>query len=335
MTDDDDALFDSIVTHAVPQMLYAAAKLGIADHLRGGPLDLVSLAERTGADPDSLARLLRALISLGLFVRTRKGTYRLERAGEPLLSQHPRSRRAAVLYAGELQHRAWGSVMHAMQTGESAFEHAFGHDMATHLANDEDAATTIEQMRSRRNAARNQALADVLPLSRVGTLADVGGGLGDLLVLLLTRHTHLRGVLIDLPAVVTRARAQAIGGALGDRLEFVAADARTGELPRADASLVAELVHCMNDDAAVALLRRCPGNTLYVVERVLEDGGRASMGHLADLHMLVMFGGRERTRREFSQLLDAAGWRLQRVLQTSSWVSVVVAARHSAGLHTA
>jgi hypothetical protein len=328
---DDDALFDSIATHVVPQILYVAAKLEIADHLRAGPLDVASLAERTGAHPDSLARLLRVLISLGLLVRTRAGTYRLERAGEPLLSHHPRSRRAAVLYAGELQHRAWGSAMHAIQTGRSAFEHAFGHDMATHLAADEEAATMIEQMRARRNAARNQALADVLPLSRasagggrIGTLADVGGGLGDLLVLLLARHTRLRGVLIDLPAVVERARARAVSG---DRLEFVAADARTSELPRADASLVAEVVHCMDDAGATALLRRCPGKTLYVVERVLPDGAQASMGHLEDLHMLVMFGGRERTRREFSQLFATSGWRLQRVLQTSTWVSVLVAAR--------
>lgn len=92
--------------HVVPALLFIAATLALADHLHAGPLELESLIERTGAHRDSLARVLRALVSLGLFSRTRGGAYRLERVGEPLLREHPRTRRAAILYAGELQQRA-------------------------------------------------------------------------------------------------------------------------------------------------------------------------------------------------------------------------------------
>lgn len=328
--EDDDALYDAIGAHVVPQLLYVAAKLGLADLLREGPLSLETLVERTGAHPDSLARALRAMVSLGLFTRTRAGTYRLERAGEPLLREHPRSRRAAILYSGDLQHRAWASVMFSMHTGGSAFEHAFGHSMTEHLAADDEAMAMIEAMRARRNAARNRALVDVLPLARVRTLADVGGGLGELLGDLLARHAHLRGLLIELPAVAARARARAHG----DRLEIIAADAQCQELPEADASVVVEVVHCMDDASAAALLRRCPGKTVYVAERVLPSDGRASRDHFADLHMLVMFGGRERTRGEFASLFETAGLRLRRVLQTDSWVSVLVATRPESRLQS-
>jgi SAM-dependent methyltransferase len=322
----DDALFDVVGMHAVAQLLYVAVKLGLADHLHAQPLELASLVERTGAHPDSLARVLRALTSLGLLSRTRAGTYRLERAGEPLLREHPRSRQGAILYAVELQQRAWASVLHAVQTGESAFEHAFGHGMADHLAADDDAMTMIERMRAHRNAARNRALVEVLPLARVQTLADVGGGHGELLVELLERHARLRGLLIELPAVAARARARL---AERDRIQVV--DANAHELPDADASVLVEVVHCMDDENAAALLRRCPGQTVYVAERVLPADGRASRGHLDDLHMLVMFGGRERTRREFATLFQSAGLQLRRVLQTDSWVSVLVATRPEAG----
>jgi SAM-dependent methyltransferase len=328
MTDlDDDALYDAIGMHVVPQLLYVAAKLGLADHLHAGPLALSSLVERTGAHGDSLARVLRALASLGLLSRTRAGAYRLERAGEPLLREHPRTRRAAILYAGELQQRAWTSVLHTVRTGESAFEHAFGHSMAEHLAADDEAMTMIEAVRARRNAERNRALAEVLPLARVQTLADVGGGLGELLAELLARHARLSGVLIELPAVAARARARLSERGLADRVRVVAADAQREKLPDADASVLVEVVHCMDDASAVALLRRCPGQTVYVAERVLPSGGRASPGHLADLHMLVMFGGRERTRSEFFELFKLAGLQLRRVLQTESWVSVLIATR--------
>lgn len=185
----------------------------------------------------------------------------------------------------------------------------------------------IERMRARRNAERNRALAEVLPLARVQTLADVGGGLGELLAELLARHARLRGLLIELPSVADRARARLIERGFGERVRVVDADAQRDELPDADASVVVEVVHCMDDAAAASLLRCCPGHTIYVAERVLPPDGRASRGHLADLHMLVMFGGRERTRREFGELFESAGLQLRRVLQTDSWVSVLVATR--------
>ena len=43
--------------------------------------------------------------------------------------------------------------------------------------------------------------------------------------------------------------------------------------------------------------------------------------------MLVMFGGRERTRGEFARLFESAGLKLRRVIPTTSWVSVLEATR--------
>jgi SAM-dependent methyltransferase len=331
MADDDDALYEAVGNSVVPQLLYVAAKLDLAEHLREGPLDLASLVERTGAHADALARALRALVDLGVLSRTRSGSYRLDRGGQPLLRDHPRSRRAAILYAGDLQHRAWGSVMHSMQTGRSGFEHAFGHDMAQHLAGDEQAMTLSEAVRATRNPGRNRAIADVLPLEGVKTIADVGGGVGDLLIELLQRHEGLRGVLIELPAVAARARTRLAELSLAERIEVVAADAREPIEVEADVAVIAEVVHCMDDADAAALLRRCPGRRVFVAERVLPPAGRASPGHFADLHMLVMFGGRERTRSEFARVFEAAELRLRRVIPTSSWVSILEATRASSG----
>lgn len=327
MADDDDALYDAIGTYVVPQLLYVAAKLGLADHLRAGPVDLATLIERTGAHPDALARVLRALVGLGVFSRTRTGSYRIEPAAEPLLRDHPRSRRAAILYAGDLQHRAWGSVMHVMQTGRSGFEHAFGHGLAEHLASDEDAMALSEDVRSSRNVGRNRAIADVLALDRVQTIADVGGGVGELLAELLDRNPAARGVLIELPAVASRASARLAARGLASRVEVVAADVRGGVAVEADVSVIAEVVHCMDDADAAALLRGCPGRRVFVAERVLPPAGQASASYFADLHMMVMFGGRERTRSEFSELFESAGLQLRRVIPTSSWVSVLEATR--------
>jgi O-methyltransferase domain len=110
---------------------------------------------------------------------------------------------------------------------------------------------------------------------------------------------------------------------VADRCEVVAGDARVSLPAGHDAYLLAEVVHCHEDPDAREILRRCAGSRVFVVERVL---GRDSADCLADLHMLVMFGGRERTRQEHAALLTDAGLRLRRVISTSSWVSILEAA---------
>jgi hypothetical protein len=61
-----------------------------------------------------------------------------------------------------------------------------------------------------------------------------------------------------------------------------------------------------------------------VVEAVIPPRDEAHFGKLLDLEMLIMYsGGRERTKAEFSYLFEAAGFRLNRILPTTSYVSVI------------
>jgi hypothetical protein len=56
------ALRHMIMGFRVTQLIYVAAKLGIADHLRLGPQSIETLAGVSGAHPRALYRLLRALV---------------------------------------------------------------------------------------------------------------------------------------------------------------------------------------------------------------------------------------------------------------------------------
>lgn len=322
---EDDELYRTIGAYVVPQLLYVAARLSLADLLTAGPRTADDLAEQTGAHSATLARVLRALASVGVFARARDGRWRLTPAARPLLRDHPRSRRAAILFAGHEQLLAWGAVMHSVATGLPAFDHAFGESLHRHLARDEAAMAEAEALRARRAARRDRAVADALDLAGARTIVDVGGGGGELLIELLSRRPGLRGVLVEAPHVAARTRARLHRLGWGDRCEVVVADARE-QLPAGhDVYLLAEVVHCYDDAEALRILRNCRGRRVVVVERVLPPVARAAADRLADLHMLVMYGGRERTRREYADLLDAAGLRLRRVTPTGSWVSLIEA----------
>jgi hypothetical protein len=49
-----------IMGFRVTQLIYVAAKLGLADHLEQGPQTPPALAQAVGAEPQALYRLLRA-----------------------------------------------------------------------------------------------------------------------------------------------------------------------------------------------------------------------------------------------------------------------------------
>ena len=63
------------------------------------------------------------------------------------------------------------------------------------------------------------------------------------------------------------------------------------------------------------------------MEIVLPPGNEPSFGKLLDMEMLCLAGGRERTEAEYDALLQAAGFRLARVLPTPSPCFVIEAVR--------
>jgi hypothetical protein len=64
---------------------------------------------------------------------------------------------------------------------------------------------------------------------------------------------------------------------------------------------------------------------LLLVEMVVPEPGANCFSKLLDLNMLVMTGGRERTKSEFCTLFNAAGYKLTRVVLTLAPQSVIEA----------
>ena len=68
-----------------------------------------------------------------------------------------------------------------------------------------------------------------------------------------------------------------------------------------------------------------PDGRIVIIEMLVPEENRPDMVHLMDLNMLVMTGGLERTAKEYGTLLDRAGFRLKRVIQTQSPFAVIEA----------
>jgi hypothetical protein len=95
-----------------------------------------------------------------------------------------------------------------------------------------------------------------------------------------------------------------------------------------------QIIHDWDDARAKAILATCrkamPNRaTLLVLDRVLPevaDEGKALDAFFIDLEMLAMTpGGRERTEREFAELMRASGLVLERVISTSAALGIIEA----------
>lgn len=313
------------------QALYVTAKLGIADELAGGPLNAPEIASRVGADPDAVHRLMRALAGKGVFEKRRDDTFALTPIGDALRADAPGSMRALLLFIGDpAQWEHWGNLLHSVKTGETAPIKLRGTNFFEYLdTNPELAAVFNDAMTSMSAMAIDPVLA-AYDFSGFGRIVDVGGGHGSLLAAVLTSAPNASGVLFDLPSVVEGAPPVLDAAGIADRCAVSAGSFMEVVPEGGDAYLLKTIIHDWDEETALLILRNAraamgPKAKLLLLEMVLPEHDSAHFGTMLDLEMLVIAGGKERTRSEYANLLARAGFRLERVVETAGPLSIVEA----------
>jgi SAM-dependent methyltransferase len=322
------ALRRLIMGFRASQMIHVAAKLGIADHLEAGPQTADALATAVGAAPRPLYRLLRALAGLGIFAETREGAFALTPMGRLLQSKPGSLRSSALLYGDEVFWSAYGRMLHSVQTGEPAFEHAHGAPLFSYLAKDQRAASLFHETMREFSDREIAAILGAYDFSSFRHAVDIGGGHGALIAALLGSHPHLRGTVLDLEPAADGARRLLADADLTDRASFVVGSFFDQAPPGGDIYVLKSVLHNWSDADAVRILRCCrqaiaPDGRLLVIERLIPPGNEPSEAKLFDINMLVVVGSQERTEPEYAALFRAAGFELTRPIPTESDMTLI------------
>ena len=272
-------------------------------------------------DARSLERVLRALEDAGLFTRLEDGRIALTALGELLRSDVPGSaRRGAIASTEEWRWRAYGHLTHSVRTGEPGFRLAHGCGLWEYLARDPDAAAMFNESMSRVASANAAAIVRTYDFSDVQRLVDVGGGHGVLSRAVLEANPRMRGVVFDLPGVIDGARTRLSDAGLTDRCEAIAGDFFDAVPAGGDAYMLSWILHDWDDRSAARILANCrgamrEGGRLLVIEMVVPSGEEPPASpdldrlvKAADLEMLAIVGGRERTAAEYRELYANAGF---------------------------
>ncbi len=294
------ALSGDLVGYWRTDGIAGGVEVGLFEALPG---TVVEVADRLGLHAARLGALLRALAELAL-VELRGETWSLTGRGAYLRVDHPWTLADAALeYAGPLR-ALWGELPQALRDHSWRPPDVFGAVAA-------DPARVVPHHRMLRSYARHDypTVPGALRLRGDERVLDVGGGVGVLAELLLAEHPHLQVLVLDRPEVLDQIPRR--NGLIG-----VAEDLFGSWSVRADVAVLARVAHDWADEDAVRILKNVrgalpPGGRVFLVEMLVADDG--SFGGLCDLHLLMATGGRERTRHEYEQLLNQAGFDLVEV----------------------
>ena len=325
-----ETVFRLATAYMASAALQVALRLRIPDHLASGPMAVDALASAAGAQPDQLYRVLRALASVGIFDEREPRTFASNPAADLLRSQKGSLHDIALFLTDRFHFQVYAEMLHSVTTGQPAAERVAGLPVFELFARDAEESRRFNDAMTSLSAAVVPGVLQAYDFSDIGLVADIAGGHGRVLASILQQYPWMHGILFDVEHVLAGAPAHLGEMGVADRCKLVPGDFFAGVPSGADAYLMKHIVHDWDDERALvilknvarALAKRRDGRVL-LIEAVLPPGPGPDLGKLADLEMMVMPGGRERTADEFAALFARAGLALTRIVSTGSPVSVI------------
>ncbi|OTB01375.1 hypothetical protein M426DRAFT_64179 [Hypoxylon sp. CI-4A] len=323
-------------TQAIIVIFQTLYKFGIATHVPLSPegISYKDLAERSGLPEDNLRRILQSAITFRVFEEVVPDVSLRHNAVSSVLSAPQLSDLLGLFMDEHLtgalkQTEALVRFPGSGYPGHSASEEIEDPSKTYFdiIANDEKRVARFRSamgVATKSLAFRASFFADNLPWAdknqAPATVVDIGGAGGEVLQTILRTHPNVKkGIVLDLPEVVAGAKAPED---LENRLEFKSYNFLTEQVQQqADAYIFRHIFHDWSDLYAAKILKNLvpalrKGTKVWLSEVVLpplsdENHTKDQMKRSADLLMMSGFNAKERSRRDWENLLAAADTRLR------------------------
>ena len=288
----------------ISRALYVAADLELADHL-SVPLLLEDLAQKAGVDHRGLHRLVRCLMEYGVFCYTQNGLICNNEDSPFLKKDHPQTIRPFILHDDPMRWNAIGNLGYSIKTSKPSFDELYGMDYFAYLNSDSLLSERFDEAMAIISQQEDERIAQMISFS--GTVADIGGGKGQLLECIAKNNNQIEQlILFDLQqvqnnVVLSGASMMQIVGSFFDPITFCA-----------DTFILKRILHDWDDQKAGHILSNVAqamneDTVLYIIDAVIDQCQDKKLILDIDLRLLSIFGGQERTRAEFEALCSSAG----------------------------
>ncbi len=197
------SIFSLLEAVILARALFVAADLNIAEHLATRPMLAIEIAEATSAEEKPMNRFMRYLESQGVFNRCEDQTYCLNDFSHKMCQGHPDSIKPFLLHDDETRWNCYGHLKYSITTGKAAFDNLYGTDYFSYLKEHRQLSERFNDAMKIISVQEDELIAQSIPFQK--RVADIGGGMGQLINNIAARNDIDRGILFDLPEVVSQA----------------------------------------------------------------------------------------------------------------------------------
>lgn len=301
-----------------PMSLRVGVTLGVFDIVGESGATVAGIAERTSVRPAALRVLLEVLAERGLLtISADTDAVRLTDTGRCLTADHPVVQTAFDLGTASGQYEyAVVDLLPALVSGRSYFSSRLDTDYWNLVDRNPVDRAVLAALAATEPGPDTGPLLDDPVWASVGTVVDVGGGNGNVLVGLARRHPHLSGAVFDLPGRADSARDLIADTGLGERLRGIGGDFFDGVPSGFDCYLLNAILTDWSDRSSAALLVNLRAAMHADGTLVLSDvdPARGPGPPAAALKMLCGAEGWTRSEDEVRDLVENHGFRLDRRL---------------------
>jgi hypothetical protein len=241
-----------------------------------------------------------------------------------------------VIFWADLLADDWSHLTECIKTGAKAAHLLERAGLPWRWLQDPDADAIFRAVMGTAPAEQYAPIINSWNFSPWKTVADLGGGGGSLMIAILRAFPHLKGMLVDRPASIEAAAPRFDHEKLASKCRLIAADLLETVPAGAQVYILKHVLHGYDEEQVVRILKNCrsamPGDgRVLVIEFVLPNtinrvDPELERCLMSDLNMLTVTGGKERTEREWTRLLERAGLQLLRVLPVSGDPAAVIEA---------
>lgn len=339
-----EKLRDLALGFRASQAFLVARCLGIFDTLDNpaNPQSAEEVAAKLSTNPDATARLMDTLVALELLQKNQNGETWLysntQMASQFLTQSSPDSMIGFTDHTQKLVYPLFGNLATAVKEGTDQWMNTFDlsmEDMWKKFYQSDEAR--VRFMEAMHNTSRYtcHGVARAFDLSKFHHCCDLGGSSGTMAYTLCQYYPDMKITVCDFQSVVDSA--PHFKPSLEDcpnqaNVSFVVGDFFQPNLPKADLYVLSRIIHDWSDDKVDIILSNIynclsSGGGLLVAELTLDDDKTGPLkALLQSLLMLVLTNGKERSGKEYKELLEKHGFvdfQMKR-LDSKSWMDAIL-----------
>jgi len=323
------AIIEMVQNFYVARAIGVAADLNLAEHIKNSEKSISELANLTSTHEDSLYRLMRMLASQGVFIETSNRCFKNNRISLSLLDKQDSMRHMIIHQINGINWNMFEELGHVVKTGENAAQKVLGMDVFEYLEKNPDKNEIYNHAMTNSSLMLSYAILSEYNFGKSKTLIDIGGGQGILLAMILHKHKSLQGKVFDLPHVAKDVKKIAEQYNVLNRMDSISGNFFENIPMGGDTYLLKSIIHNLSDIQCIDLLKNIKSvlpkdGKILIIEPIIENNNRYSFAKLYDIQMLVgRNGGKERTKKEFSDLITKSELKLNKIIQTAAPFSVI------------